>query len=108
MIIILYNIPKTHIRPLRPEPISPQRPVPRNIPRPEYGIFIYCAFLKILLSGSKWPRVVVSTIDLNTVLKEWNNVSTKRSLTREVQAPLKKRDSIEVIKNNDFISNTFN
>jgi acyl carrier protein len=62
------------------------------------------AFLKILLSGSKWPRVVVSTIDLNTVLKEWNNVSTKRSLTREVQVPLKKRDSIEVIKNNNFIS----
>ncbi len=61
------------------------------------------AFLKILLSGSKWPRVVVSTIDLNTVLKEWNNVSTKRSLTREVQVPLKKRDSIEIIKNNDFI-----
>ncbi|MGC0371662.1 MAG: hypothetical protein DGJ47_000361 [Rickettsiaceae bacterium] len=61
------------------------------------------AFLKILLSGSKWPRVVVSTIDLNTVLKEWNNVSTKRSLTKEVQVPLTKRESIEIIKHNDFI-----
>ncbi|GHT91048.1 hypothetical protein FACS1894122_02710 [Alphaproteobacteria bacterium] len=59
---------------------------------------------RLLKSGSKWHRVIVSTIELNSVLERWNDVSTVTSLIKDRKAQCKKRSEISNIKSVDIIS----
>jgi polyketide synthase PksJ len=60
-------------------------------------------FERLLKNGSKWHRVVVSTIELNSVLERWNEVSTVTSLMKDRKTKRKNRSGIESIKSTKII-----
>ncbi|MDR0580841.1 MAG: KR domain-containing protein, partial [Holosporaceae bacterium] len=61
-------------------------------------------FERLLKSGRRWHRVIVSTIELNSVLERWNEVSTVASLVKDRKTTHKKRSEIKAIKSAEVIS----
>lgn len=55
-------------------------------------------FKRILESGKNWYRIVISTIDINCVLKEWNKVSSIKELVKDRKIQLKSRSELHHLK----------
>ncbi|MFA5075514.1 MAG: beta-ketoacyl synthase N-terminal-like domain-containing protein [Candidatus Babeliales bacterium] len=55
-------------------------------------------FKRILASGKNWYRIVISTIDINCVLKEWNKVSSIKALTQDRKIQFKSRAELHHLK----------
>lgn len=63
----------------------------------------FIVFEKLLKQGVKWHRVIISTIELNAVLENWNKVSTVTSLIKDRKITYKKRTDIHKIGASEII-----
>ncbi|MDR3179398.1 MAG: KR domain-containing protein [Holosporaceae bacterium] len=60
-------------------------------------------FERLLKNGPRWHRVIISTIELNSVLERWNEVSTVTSLVKDRKTTRKKRSEIGNLKSAKII-----
>lgn len=54
----------------------------------------FTVFERLLKCGARWHKIIISTIELNAVLENWNKVSTVTSLIKDRKISYKKRADI--------------